>query len=357
MKTKKIKIFLGGYINSINAQNFNCRSLALHLDRERFDIGAMVYPGGNLPVEKDFSHVKKFKLLCKLYRPLAFVRHINYLRGILWCDVAYLPKGEIFSFCQKVARIFGKKTFITVEGVITGDNYKSAIRAYGSDDNIRQLYNGFDRTYSITKFLENENNKALGIHSDGVLYLGVECDTFNMANSSDKKGLRNIIFVGSNLKHKRVHEFVELARLFPELSFHVAGDPAFAEDVKSINLSNFKYHGRLPHDELAKLLSQMDLHIFTSRSEGFPKVTIETAAAGVPSIVYGDYGASEWITTGKDGFVVNNFEEIVDIIKDLQTNPQQIKKLSENAVKLAESFDWRTVITDWEFVIEQLANK
>ena len=35
---KKIKVFLGAYINYTNAQNLNCRSIAEHLDKERFEV-------------------------------------------------------------------------------------------------------------------------------------------------------------------------------------------------------------------------------------------------------------------------------------------------------------------------------
>ena len=86
---KKIRIFLGGYINSINAQNLNCRSLALHLNKDRFQVGALVYPGAPLELGEEFQHVKKFKLISKLYRPLRFVRYFAYLRGIIWSDIAY----------------------------------------------------------------------------------------------------------------------------------------------------------------------------------------------------------------------------------------------------------------------------
>ena len=41
---------------------------------------------------------------------------------------------------------------------------------------------------------------------------------------------------------------------------------------------------------MSELLKDMQLHIFPSRSEGFPKVILETACAGVPSLVYADYG-------------------------------------------------------------------
>lgn len=354
MKNKRIKIFLGGYVNAINAQNLNCRALALHLDKERFDVGVLIYPGGNLHLGAEFDHVKKFSLPCKLYRPLRWVRYITYLRGLLWCDVAYLPKGEIYHFTQRVSRLFGKKTFTTVEGVMDKETYKGMIKMCGSDKEIRQCYNGFDKTFAITQYMSESNDRFIGIKSDGVLYLGVDSDAFKVDRAM-RNGLKNLIIIGSDLKRKRVDEFIELSRRFPDLCFHiVGGSPAFAEEFEAMELPNVTYHGRLNHEELAKLLSTMDLHVFPSRSEGFPKVTLETAAAGVPSIVYGDYGATEWITTGKDGYVVDSFDEIVSVITDLKEHPEKLPTLSASAIELAESFDWSKLVKDWERAINNL---
>ena len=38
---KRQKVFLGAYVNSINAQNLNCRALALHIDSKKFKCSAM----------------------------------------------------------------------------------------------------------------------------------------------------------------------------------------------------------------------------------------------------------------------------------------------------------------------------
>ena len=112
------------------------------------------------------------------------------------------------------------------------------------------------------------------------------------------------------------------------------------------------------HAQIAELLNEMDLHIFPSRSEGFPKVTLETAAMGVPSVVYGDYGASEWITiSGKNGFVVDTIDEIEAVVKNLQQHPNSLILWAKEAIKLAKSFDWKVLVKDWEKVIETVYNK
>ena len=353
MKPKKfkIKVFLGGYVNFQNAQNLNCRALSKHLNKDKFEVTTMLFPVGEA---KDFRREENVRYL-KLRRPVRLFRFWNYLKGIAVADVAYLPKGEITWFNKIVARIFNTKTLITVEGVIEKNNYEVYLRFLGSDEKIRSAFEWYDGVYSISKYMASRNKELLVIRSDGVLSLGVEIKTFISKKERKEKELSDIIFIGSNVKHKRIDEYLELSKLFPELKFHiVGGDDEFKKDLESKNLKNVIYHGRLAHGELAKLLENIDIHILPSRSEGFPKVTLETAASGVPSIVYGDYGADEWINTGENGFVINKFEEVINIIIDLKNNPNKLQHLSKNAVKLAMKFDWGNIIKDWEKAIIKL---
>ena len=110
------------------------------------------------------------------------------------------------------------------------------------------------------------------------------------------------------------------------------------------------------HSQLKKLLSKVQLHVFPSRAEGFPKVTLETAAAGVPSIVYDDYGADEWIATGRDGFVVKTLDDMAAVVKDLLDHPEKLQSLADNACALAKRFDWKVQVKCWEREIVRLAN-
>ena len=98
----------------------------------------------------------------------------------------------------------------------------------------------------------------------------------------------------------------------------------------------------------------MDLHILLSRSEGFPKVILETASSAIPSLLYNDYGADRWINHSENGFVVSTFEEVKDTIDSLIKSPALLRKNSENVLELAEKFDWKIIIKSWEKVIDNL---
>ena len=81
---------------------------------------------------------------------------------------------------------------------------------------------------------------------------------------------------------------------------------------------------------------------------------LETASAGVPSMVYNDYGAEEWINTNKNGFILSNKDEVVAKIKELIDNPELLISNAKEALKLAGQFSWTVQIKEWEKTITNL---
>ncbi|MCM1291725.1 MAG: glycosyltransferase [Bacteroides sp.] len=355
---RRIKVFLGGYVNFLNAQNINCRALSEHLDKDRFEVTTMLHWHQNA---KDFKHVPRVKYI-QLRRPSKLWSRLCYLRGITWADVAYLPKGEIDTFCKRVANLFGTKIFTTVEGMIDELNI-SLCRMNGPQrDNFINHFRLYEpNLYAITKYIAGKVGESRGYNfQSNVLYLGVDSEKFTCP---DKKldGLKNVVFIGSTPSIKNVYDLFEAAALNPDIRFHVVGGNEIKEGtienyIAEHALTNVTYHGRLDHTRLAELLRGMDLMYFPSRSEGFPKVHLETASAGVPTLCYGDYGAREWITTWRDGIVVDTKEEAFDALSRLKMCPELLQSLSRNAVMLGQRFDWENLIADWESEIERIYN-
>ena len=350
---KKIKVFLSGAVNSTNAQNLNCLALARHLDKSKFEIRTLTVYSGNLPVEK-IEGVKYLPIRypAKVWHPLQLIR------GILWADVSYLCKPEYWKLQRWLIKAFHKKAFKTIEGAFIGTNLEKALTLDGTIDGVRQSLEFTGNTYSITAAMRPVNEKTIGLKTeDKILYLGAETEMFRNNVARDK--LTDVAIIGGNLYYKGLDDFFVLAKRFPELKFHVIGSGmgkvSPPDEVRRLGLTNVTCHGTLSHSELAEALKGIQLHIFPSRAEGFPKVTLETAAAGVPSIVYSDYGADEWIETGKDGFVVKTLDEMAAVVQDLLNHPEKLQTLSDNARKMAKQFDWKALVKDWESIMEGLA--
>jgi len=343
----KIRLFLGGYVNFLNAQNINCRAISEHIDKSRFRVTTMLFWYENA---RDFKPTEGVRYL-KVRRPARLWRRLAYLRGIASADVAYLPKGEIDRYCRAVAHIFRTKVFTTVEGMIDELNisrHAENLAKYGPN------------LYAITKYMKSKIGKSRDYKfNERVLYLGVDSKFFSYTERKHC-GLKNIIFIGNTPSIKNVYDFFEAARLNPDLNFHMVGGNTLKDGtvegyIRDHNLANITYHGSLDHTSLARLLHDMDLMYFPSRSEGFPKVHLETASAGVPTLCYGDYGATEWITPWENGIVVDTKEEAFTAIGRLKTNPALLAAMSDNAVKLSRRFDWNNLIADWEREIQRIA--
>ena len=340
----KKKIFLGAYINNLNAQNINCLSLAKHLNKQKFEVYALtLYNEGNVNID-----VKLFKC----FYPFRFSKIIGFLWGIINCDIAYYPKHvSTPKWVLIITTLLGKKIFTTIEGNMCDlSKEKSLIKAFGSVKKLVSHFKYFSNIFPITKYILD--NASCGVKlSSKILYLGVEKDNFS---TEIKKELKNIVFIGSLVSEKNIEEFCYLSKIFPDLNFHIIGNGPLMKELKDTSSQNIIFHGLLRHDQLSIVLGEMDLHILLSRSEGFPKVILETAAAGIPSILYGDYGAKEWITNNKNGFILNTKDEVAEKIQELIKDPNLLISNSKEVVKLAHRFDWKTIINDWEEVINNL---
>lgn len=346
MKKRRPRIFMTAWTNMTQAQCLNARALVRYLDKEKLDVGAMVVYSGDLPVE-DIPGVKYFKVRY----PAKIWGLVQLVRGIVWSDVVYCQNPGYWRLQKWLTRLLGKKTFGTVEGVYCGIAKERGMAAFGGVEGIREFHGFKNKSFAITKAMIEKNKAAVGLpDQDGVLYLGTDYEEFAAEKKVDK--LTDVILIGADLKRKGIADYIELARRFPQLKFHVAGGGVggvdYAAQCRESGLENIIFHGSVSHEKLKPLLAQVQLHVFPSRAEGFPKVTLETAAAGVPSVVYDDYGADEWIETGKSGFVVKTLDEMAAVIQGLLDYPERLQPIADGAREMARRFDWRVLVRDWE---------
>jgi len=357
MSSKKIKVFLGGFVNFTNAQNLNCLALARHLDKEKFNCFALEIHSGKLHSQKGFIPGLR---IFHCFRPSRISLYLGFLWGIWHCDVAYLPKGELWKWNRFLLKLFRKKSFSTLEGIMDETALNNALSSKVTLRNYIESRSYFDKQYSITNYMRNYNFEKIGISTEKkILYLGVDSDFIQV--KANQKPITKVLMIGNDLVRKGVFDYFKIASNYPNLTFYLAGSGNGKIDlnaeINKLKLRNVIYKGSVTTDELKVLLNEVQLHMLPSRSEGFPKVTLETAAAGVPSIVYDDYGAQEWITSGVNGWVVKTIDDMISIIEELISDPQKLEAVSHEAIKLAHSFDWKVKVKDWEEVIEELCEK
>jgi glycosyltransferase involved in cell wall biosynthesis len=342
--TIRVKLFLGAYVNITNAQNLNCLALAKYLDKSQFDITVLsLYSQPPIKIEG-----------VKLYRcvwPHRILVYWAYFWNIVKADVVYLPKAELLGFNSFICKLFGKKSFSTIEGILDDTNFLKAKNKSGF--NVLNYYDRLSQVFSISQYIKDYNFKKHGLITENkILELGTESKLF-ISTTYQTMPITKVILIANNYSKKGVDHFLALANEYSQLEFHLVGAGKKIEN----HLPNLIYHRKLSQYELSELLKDMQLHILPSRSEGFPKVILETACAGVPSLVYADYGADQWIDHYQNGFVVQTLDEMKVVIEDLLNNKVSLNQVSKNAIQLGLSYDWKLKIKAWQEVILALSSK
>ena len=101
---KKKKIFLGAYVNYLNAQNINCTSIATHLDKSKYDVKTLSISESESIELQNVQTIKASNSRLSIF--------YAFLRGMIWADVAYLPKHQTTPrLALRISRIFGTKLF------------------------------------------------------------------------------------------------------------------------------------------------------------------------------------------------------------------------------------------------------
>ena len=273
---------------------------------------------------------------------------------MLNCDVAYLPKHiDTPLWVLKLAKLLNKPIFTTIEGNVTDFSQEHCLcKLFGSTERMQKYFAYFNKIYAITKHLIDHTSIILNL-VDKPLYLGVNTSPFAPVIS---KELKSIVFIGRLIKRKGVEELILLTKCYPNIKFNIIGYGSVINKFKNNVPSNIIFHGILSHAQINLVLNQSDILFVPSKSEGFPKVILEAASAAIPSIVYNTYGASNWIKHRENGFIVNDFNEVKSIVNELLNDSILLQNTSKGAVKLAQKFDWRNIILDWEKVIVDLQN-
>jgi glycosyltransferase involved in cell wall biosynthesis len=228
---------------------------------------------------------------------------------------------------------------------------KSMIESFGTLENMKSHFSMIPNVFGITPHLILSSNCGVLINKNP-LFLGVDMNNFK--NKGVKNKVENLVFIGSLIKRKNLNDILNLAKYFKNLTFNIIGDGPLKDELENKSTTNVNFFGELNSYEISNHLQNMDLHILLSRSEGFPKVILETASSAIPSILYDDYGADSWINHLENGFVVSSFEEVKSTIDNLIENPKLLIRNSENVLELAEKFDWKIIIKSWEKVIDNL---
>jgi glycosyltransferase involved in cell wall biosynthesis len=172
-----------------------------------------------------------------------------------------------------------------------------------------------------------------------------------------------LVCVSRLVPHKRVERVVDLAgrlRLrWPGLRVHIVGDgpeaPALEAAIASRGLGDVvTLYGFVPEETKVSLLETADLHLSTSRGEGWGLSVIEAAALGVPTVAYDVEGLREAVRDGLTGWLVRDGEDLAGVVeralKELD-DPARRREVESACGEWAAQFDWARTASRIEALI------
>lgn len=249
------------------------------------------------------------------------------------------------------AHLFGASIYSSMVGILLRVPVISTI--HGSADislneryiNIKKalLVYGSSRIIAVSKTLKKQLLSILDLDNQKVMviYNGINIDRFNLPHSDQIKkayGMRqDEILIGAigNIRGPKAYNvMLDAVAILKERSFGFRLKIVGQGEGQLLN-SLLEQRAQLGLDELVEfsnfsenveeILSNLDLFLLSSSSEGFSLATIEAMAAGVPVIATRSGGPEEIIDDKVDGLLVavNSPQDlanaVIDSVKDIQS--------------------------------------
>lgn len=114
--------------------------------------------------------------------------------------------------------------------------------------------------------------------------------------------------------------------------------------------------GGVPGEKVPGYLFRGEIFINTTNVDNTPLSVIEAMACGLP-IVTTNVGGIPWLVDdGVDGLLVppDDPQAMADAVERILTDRALAGKLSQNARKKAENFDWSIILPQWDSLFESL---
>jgi len=136
----------------------------------------------------------------------------------------------------------------------------------------------------------------------------------------------------------------------PKAELHI-----FVENKINVNKlikKNIFFHGKIPRDKLLDFYKKSIGMICLGYDETFCLNAIEAMKMGLPVISLGETALNELIINKKNGYKINNIENIhKPILNLIDLNSNQRNKISKSSIKFTKKFNSKYVFNKWNNLI------
>jgi len=150
----------------------------------------------------------------------------------------------------------------------------------------------------------------------------------------------------------------------PKAQFIIAGEGPEKENIEkeaeNLNVSSsVRFLGQVPHEEMPNILAKADIYVSTSLYDGTSISLLEAMGSGAFPIVTDIPANREWITNGKNGFLVPIDEErflAEKILEAIRNQDLQVKSRDKNFCLIKEKALWPVTIAKTKEIYKMALN-
>ncbi len=259
--------------------------------------------------------------------------------------ISHMPSGTIF------ADLINKKLKLPHISVVHNSDKKVLsdfkYSVYFKNKLIKALKN------SDLVGARNSNLKE-NLRADFILPSFIEKE-FIVEKKNISKKLK-IITISRLIKRKNIDMIIKaLSDLDYEFAYDIYGEGRERKNLeklsKKYNLQNkINFHGEAHHDTIWEKLDCADIFILPSKDETFGLCYLEAMARGLITIAKKGESMDDIIENGKNGFLVENKNDIKNILESLDMAKK--RQLANNTLKNINNFEKEKVINDYIEIIK-----
>lgn len=228
---------------------------------------------------------------------------------------------------------------------------------------VQKLLHRVDLVTTPSKYVRN----ALSSHTDDIVFLpnGIDINKYTFRHRSNT-GLHIGWLRAFHHIYNPVLAVQSLGMLrdrFPKIQLTMIG-PDKNDGTKEVvdNIianqslaSHINIVGPVAKANVPEWLDKVDIFINTTNVESFGVGVLEAGASGLP-IVSTSVGELPLLWSNEEDALlvpVNDAHQMAEAISRILTEPGLAEKLSRNARMKAERYDWKTILPEWEKLLDQ----
>lgn len=209
-----------------------------------------------------------------------------------------------------------------------------------------------DAVFAVSELVRQHCIEEDHIDADRVETIYNGLDLANWRASSQSSGDKLLVTTIGNIRRVKGHDvFIKAAAAiaphFPNVDFSIAGgvlEPAYFEElqtlIRDLNLAG-RFHFMGAITDLQQHLSEADIFVLPSRSEGFSNAIVEAMATSLPVIATNVGGNAEAVQNGVTGIVIppEDPDALAAAITQLLDDPATAKAMGvAGKQRVAEKF-------------------